>query len=89
MRDPDWRATRGCSRRQGRHYVTSIGSGRPAWCQCAETRSCSNASRLCNCDVADGRWRLDEGIYDRPEDLGIVRIYMLQPKGWPTTPKPG
>ncbi|KAH7976432.1 hypothetical protein HPB52_013839 [Rhipicephalus sanguineus] len=56
----------------GRHYVTSIGSGRPAWCQCAETRSCSNASRLCNCDVADGRWRLDEGIYDRPEDLGIV-----------------
>ncbi|XP_075524717.1 axotactin isoform X3 [Dermacentor variabilis] len=65
----------------GRHYVTSIGSGRPAWCQCAETRSCSNASRLCNCDVADGRWRLDEGVYDRPEDLGIVRIYMLQPKG--------
>ncbi|KAL1466814.1 hypothetical protein MTO96_042493, partial [Rhipicephalus appendiculatus] len=65
----------------GRHYVTSIGSGRPAWCQCAETRSCSNASRLCNCDVADGRWRLDEGVYDRPEDLGIVRVYMLQPKG--------
>ncbi|XP_077547091.1 axotactin isoform X2 [Haemaphysalis longicornis] len=64
-----------------RHYVSSIGSGRPAWCQCGETRSCSNASRLCNCDVADGRWRLDEGIFHKQEDLGILRIYMLQPKG--------
>ncbi|KAM7315062.1 contactin-associated protein-like 5 isoform X2 [Ixodes scapularis] len=62
-------------------YVSSIGSDHPAWCQCAETRSCSNASRLCNCDVGDARWRLDEGVYHRKEDLGIVRIYMLQPKG--------
>ncbi|XP_064487198.1 axotactin-like isoform X2 [Ornithodoros turicata] len=64
-----------------RHYVSSVGSEHPGWCQCAESNNCANMSRRCNCDIADGRWRLDEGTYHRLKDLGIVRIYMLQPKG--------
>lgn len=61
-----------------RDYITSIGS-QPEGCKCAETRSCANASLLCNCDVADSRWRVDEGEYTNPNHLGITRIYILQP----------
>lgn len=62
-----------------RDYITSIGS-QPEGCKCAETRSCANSSLLCNCDVADPRWRVDEGEYTNPNHLGITRIYILQPE---------
>lgn len=61
-----------------REYITSIGS-RAEGCQCSETRSCANSSLLCNCDVVDSRWRVDEGNYTHANHLGITRIYILQP----------
>ncbi|XP_055933048.1 axotactin-like [Argiope bruennichi] len=60
------------------HYITSIGS-QSEGCKCAETKSCANSSLLCNCDIADARWRVDEGEYTNPSHLGITRIYILQP----------
>ncbi|GIY29013.1 contactin-associated protein like 5-1 [Caerostris darwini] len=60
------------------HYITSIGS-QPEGCTCANTKACANSSLLCNCDIADARWRVDEGQYKNPIHLGITRIYILQP----------
>lgn len=60
-------------------YITSIGS-QSEGCKCAETKTCANSSLLCNCDIADARWRVDEGKYTNPIHLGITRIYILQPE---------
>lgn len=62
------------------HYVTTIGSklssGR---CPCSESRSCANSSLMCNCDISDARWRVDESTFTDRKDLGITRVYILQP----------
>ncbi|XP_035227051.1 contactin-associated protein like 5-3-like, partial [Stegodyphus dumicola] len=59
-------------------YITSIGS-QSEGCKCAEKHECANTSLLCNCDIVDSRWRVDEGDYTNPSHLGITRIYILQP----------
>ncbi|GFR22715.1 protocadherin-like wing polarity protein stan [Trichonephila clavata] len=74
LRTFTWMESSGSSR-----YITSIGS-QSEGCKCAETRTCANSSLLCNCDIADARWRVDEGEYTNPSHLGITRIYILQPE---------
>lgn len=59
-------------------YITSIGSESEG-CPCS-LNQCANSSLQCNCDIADARWRVDEGNYTDPLHLGITRIYILQPK---------
>ncbi|KAG8179803.1 hypothetical protein JTE90_025970, partial [Oedothorax gibbosus] len=74
LRTYTWMESSGTS-----HYITSIGS-QSEGCKCAENKSCANSSLLCNCDIADARWRVDEGKYTNSIHLGITRIYILQPE---------
>ncbi|XP_042909251.1 axotactin isoform X2 [Parasteatoda tepidariorum] len=73
LRTYTWMESSGSKR-----YITSIGS-QSEGCKCAENHSCANSSFLCNCDIADARWRVDDGDYTSPTHLGITKIYILQP----------
>ncbi|XP_076329886.1 axotactin isoform X3 [Tachypleus tridentatus] len=66
------------------HYVTSFGDSSPDRCKCGEDYSCANSTLKCNCDAGDERWRYDEGTFTKSKDLGITRLYVLQPHDMPS-----
>ena len=43
-------------------------------CACYESRNCSQGNLTCNCDIADRRWRSDEGFIDNKDDLPVTSL---------------
>lgn len=39
-----------------------------------------NPELSCNCDVSAGKWLSDEGYYESPDSLGVMKMVFIQQK---------
>ena len=43
-------------------------------CACSVTKSCTNPSQLCNCDMNDSGWREDSGLITNKSHLPVTQL---------------
>lgn len=59
--------------------VLSIGSDVPGRCKCSTANNCQDNKKFCNCDSEIEGWLHDDGILSNPKDVGITKMYFIQP----------
>ena len=45
-----------------------------ASCACGMDGSCQNSTVLCNCDLNDAQWRMDDGYLTYKDDLPVAKF---------------
>ncbi|XP_074101561.1 axotactin isoform X2 [Cotesia typhae] len=60
--------------------VDHIGNANRGSCPCGTNRTCVNPELSCNCDVSAGKWLSDEGYYESPDSLGVMKMVFIQQK---------
>ncbi|RWS15223.1 contactin-associated protein-like 3 [Dinothrombium tinctorium] len=74
MSDYTWMKSAGSNK-----SITSLGSDISGRCTCSVSKSCVDREKYCNCDGEKDAWGKDEETLRVPEEVGITRVYILQP----------
>ncbi|KAG9510420.1 Contactin-associated protein-like 5, partial [Fragariocoptes setiger] len=60
------------------HKVLSFGGTGVGQCVCANTGTCLDRNRSCNCDANEPRWTDDSFTFSDAREVGITRIIVMQ-----------